>query len=81
MAGNRRWSENDLKILQSEYGRTNLSDLAQKLGRSVDALQWKASKEGISFVREITVEQYNSIESMLKDIQHDIKLIKKKLKI
>lgn len=81
MAGNKRWSDSDLKILQDEYGRTPLFDLAQKLGRSIDALQWKAAKEGISFVREITVEKYDSIEKMLKDIQTDIKLIKQKLNI
>lgn len=76
----KRWTENDVKILKSDYGRLELSELANKLGRSADAVQWKASKLNISFTREITVEQYNSIENRLKDLERDVKEILEILK-
>lgn len=47
MAGNKRWSLNDLNILKLEYGLTPNEELSKKLGRSIDAIQWKANKIGL----------------------------------
>jgi DNA-directed RNA polymerase specialized sigma24 family protein len=52
MAGNKRWSRADLDILEQKYGSMPVEELAVLLGRSVDAVQWKASKAGINFARE-----------------------------
>ena len=49
MAGNKRWSGEDLAILKKEYGITPITELAEKLGRTIDAVHWKASKTGVKF--------------------------------
>lgn len=79
MAGNKRWSDKDLDILRREYGWTDLEALAAKLGRSVAAIQWKASKEGIAFTREINVLEYKSIKQNLKDLSDAMTDVQAKL--
>ena len=44
MAGNKRWSAQELEYLQSNYLFMNVKELSEHLGRSVDAIQWKASQ-------------------------------------
>lgn len=71
----KRWTEEEIKTLKNDYGRIDFDVLAEKLGRSVDAVQRKASAEGISFKREILIEQYRLIENRLSDIEDTLKRI------
>lgn len=47
MAGNKRWSGKELEYLRNNYLFMDVNEMAQHLGRSVDAIQWKASQLGV----------------------------------
>lgn len=68
MAGNKRWSKAEIEVLRKEYGREDVSFLAKKLGRSIDAVHWKASQLNIEFKRNDSL-----------DISHRINTIEKKI--
>jgi len=52
MAGDRRWTKEELDILRKQYGVIDSIQLSELLNRSVDAIQWKASSLGIKFRRD-----------------------------
>ena len=56
MAGNKRWTIADINTLKNEYGNEDITVLANKLGRSVDAVHWKASQLNIGFKNTNTPE-------------------------
>lgn len=76
MAGNRKWSADELKILREEYGVSSFKDLSKRLGRSEYAIRKKASNEGISFPQFARIRDLYFI---LSDIKKDIVEIKKAL--
>lgn len=80
MAGNRRWTDFEEGIIQKEYGKTDLEKLANKLDRSVNAVQWKASKMGIPLKRELSKHEYQSIQYSIRDIRTEISEIKEILR-
>lgn len=47
MAGNKRWTQDQLDFLQENYGRKDIKIIAKKLSRSLDAVHWKAKQLGI----------------------------------
>ncbi len=50
MAGNKRWSQNEIDILKTYYSITSIEEMAEKLpNRSVDAIHKKASDLKIAF--------------------------------
>jgi|GEM_PF-6284452 len=49
MAGFRRWSSNEIEFLTKKYGVLPVSEIAETLNRSEDAVHWKASSLGIKF--------------------------------
>lgn len=74
MAGNRKWSADELKILKDEYGISSFKELSRKLGRSDYAIRKKASNEGISFPQ---FEKIRDLYFLLLDIKKDVAEIKK----
>lgn len=80
MAGNKRWSGDDLEILKREYGITPVDALAEKLGRTIDAVHWKASKTGVKFQPDDLIdirERLIRIEGKLDDFLKWKKKLKK----
>lgn len=74
MAGNKRWSGEDLEYLRKNYLFVDVRDISKHLGRSVDAIQWKASQLGLlirdgklrnaeyKIVVNVTKEQFELLE-------------------
>lgn len=74
MAGNKRWSGKELDYLRKNYLFVDVNEMAQHLGRSVNAIQWKASQLGIlirdgklknseyKIVVNVTKEQYELLQ-------------------
>lgn len=76
MAGNKRWSKNEIDILSSEYGITPLDQLSEKLERSIDSIQWKASSLNIEFSKNNdALIKLNCIEGRLVKIESLIEFI------
>lgn len=71
MAGNKRWSQNDIDTLKAEYGIVDVSALAKKLNRTVDAVHWKASKLDVKYDPDNVVSinhRLDSIEAKLSEL-------------
>lgn len=47
MAGNKTWSGEELSYLRTNYLTKDVNDISNHLGRSVSAVQWKASQLGL----------------------------------
>lgn len=52
MAGNTRWSVSETDFLKENYGLLPVEEMAVRLGRSVNAVHWQASKAGLRFTRD-----------------------------
>ena len=48
MGAGKAWSEEDLLYLESSWGKTKISTIAKKLGRTETAVKAKAFKLGLS---------------------------------
>ena len=51
-----KWPENECELLRTQYGKIPSKQIAQILGRSVDAIQLKAHKLGLKYGYKNKVE-------------------------
>jgi predicted DNA-binding protein YlxM (UPF0122 family) len=73
MAGNKRWAFEDVDFLVKNYGLLSVSEIANEIKRSEDAVHWKASSLGIKFEKKI------EIASMFQSLNEKLTLINEKL--
>lgn len=45
---NKHWSKKDIQYLKGNYGKVDNKILSAKLGRSLDAIRWKADSLGLT---------------------------------
>lgn len=76
MAQRKRWTAGEMQILESEYGATDIQELAKRLNRSVDAIHYRASKSKISFYRPgIKADQYTQLDRIEAKIDKLLSLL------
>lgn len=82
MGGNRRWTKTEILVLKNEYGREDVSFLAKKLKRSIDAVHCKACQLDIEFKRTDLLDVNMRISNIEKKIELLVELVfaDKKLK-
>jgi len=47
MAGNKHWTSEQVEYLDRNYRNNDIEDLKKNIGRSADAIRWKAAKMGL----------------------------------
>lgn len=72
MAGNRRWTSDEIDELKQNYSSSGVIYLSAKLNRSIDAIHWKASQLGIPYGEnniENIIARLKKIEKRLDTIE------------
>jgi len=77
MAGNRRWTTEEINYLINEYGTTDIDNLSSKLNRSVDSIQWKAAQMNIEFKKNDLILLNNKLEEILSRLDEVEQTVKK----
>ena len=56
---NKIWTEAELNKLKEEYPKTDTKDLAEKLGRTLEAVRFQAKKYGLKKTKNYMQSLYN----------------------
>ena len=77
MAGNKRWTLEDVEYLTKHYGVLPVAEVSKKINRSEDAIHWKASSLGLRFSKK---KEFASIVDILKSFEERLSKIEEIIK-